>query len=379
MANRKQFNKKASIILTNYNNEQYIYEAIDSVLEQKYYNIELIVIDDYSKKFDKKNIEKYINSKKSKNISNFKIVVNDKNIGTVKTLNKAIGLCSGYYIIFFSADDKLASCDVISNFVNCFEKSNYNVITSQWIICDEKLRPIRNFISNNKKLRNMKYLFGKMCCSNIFGSGATCYKKCIFEKYGLFDEKYKYLEDWPYWINLLKSEELIYYDNFDGLLHRSGGISQSNMVSETTKAFYKEILNTYINEIFPIFNKLSIRKKMNVLKSFSFSISSYENFIDCEMYNMKLRELLKNNFILNLLWKKNKIMPNTIDKVSILYKFNKVVFFDSILTIGLSFLFVNLFNIKKDCLLSLSVLTYIVLYYILSIMCNFKKMLIRRK
>ena len=42
-----------SIILTHYNQMQYIEEALESVFIQNYSNIELIVVDDFSKEFDK--------------------------------------------------------------------------------------------------------------------------------------------------------------------------------------------------------------------------------------------------------------------------------------------------------------------------------------
>ena len=56
--------KLITIILTNYNNEEYIYKAIDSILEQDYGNIELIITDDCSKKFDKDKINNYIDKNK---------------------------------------------------------------------------------------------------------------------------------------------------------------------------------------------------------------------------------------------------------------------------------------------------------------------------
>lgn len=65
---------KASILIANYNNENFIEDCINSLLHQTYKNIEIIFFDDQSsdnsikkvKKFDKVNL--IINSKKKKNL-----------------------------------------------------------------------------------------------------------------------------------------------------------------------------------------------------------------------------------------------------------------------------------------------------------------------
>ena len=55
-----------TIIITNYNNSKYLKNAINSVLNQKYNNIELIITDDNSTEFNLENIKKYIEKKKKK-------------------------------------------------------------------------------------------------------------------------------------------------------------------------------------------------------------------------------------------------------------------------------------------------------------------------
>ena len=121
----RKINKLFTIILTNYNNTKYIYTALDSIFCQDYNNIELIITDDGSNDFDKDKIEKYILKNKSKNIKRINFIFNSKNIGTVKTLNKALKKSQGNYIIFFASDDKLANSKVISNFVYQFDKVFY--------------------------------------------------------------------------------------------------------------------------------------------------------------------------------------------------------------------------------------------------------------
>ena len=115
--------KLYTIVLTHYNQMEYIEEALDSVFIQNYPNIELLITDDASKNFDEKKITEYIKKHKKNNIKNFKILGNEKNIGTTKTLNNAIKVSTGEYIQFFAAYDALYDKNVISNFVKAFNKS----------------------------------------------------------------------------------------------------------------------------------------------------------------------------------------------------------------------------------------------------------------
>ena len=192
-----------TVIVTNYNNTKYLKNALDSVFKQHYKNIQLIITDDGSIDFDLKTIKQYIEKNKKNNIKSVEYVINDENIGTVKTLNKAIKKAKGKYILFFASDDELYDENVLNNFEKYFIETNYNVITSQWKICDENMSFNYNFVDVkrseklNKDIEKLKYV---MCRSNIYGSGATSYRKVVFEKYGLFDTKYTLIEDWPYWL-----------------------------------------------------------------------------------------------------------------------------------------------------------------------------------
>ena len=64
---RKTENLKASILIANYNNEQYLKECIDSIKKQNYRNTEIIIHDDGSSDDSLKKLDKYINIKIIKN------------------------------------------------------------------------------------------------------------------------------------------------------------------------------------------------------------------------------------------------------------------------------------------------------------------------
>ena len=93
-------NKLVSIIIPVYNASEHIRLCLDSILNQTYKNIEIILVNDGSTDNSLKTIEQY----KNKYPQIIKIV-NKKNSGVADTRNKGLELVSGYYTMFSDNDD----------------------------------------------------------------------------------------------------------------------------------------------------------------------------------------------------------------------------------------------------------------------------------
>lgn len=91
-------NKLVSIACRCYNAEKTIAKTIEAVLNQTYKNWELIICDDNSTDNTENIISQF-------NDSRIKYYKNDKNIGIIANLNKALSLCSGDYISILDGDD----------------------------------------------------------------------------------------------------------------------------------------------------------------------------------------------------------------------------------------------------------------------------------
>ena len=84
-----------SVIMCVYNEQEiWLREAIESILSQTYNNIEFIIILDNPHNYELKEI---INEYSMKD-SRIKLIVNEKNIGLIKSLNKGLGISKGKYI-----------------------------------------------------------------------------------------------------------------------------------------------------------------------------------------------------------------------------------------------------------------------------------------
>ncbi len=293
--------KLFTIILTNYNQEKYIYEAINSIALQEYNNIELIITDDCSKYFPLDDIKKYIN-KKSHNIKELNFIINEENIGTVKTINKALNMAHGEYVIIFAADDALYDKNVLNNLA--LELQNNDIITSQAYMCSNKLKVDElayKFVNEDNmgffnKLSSKKqfYYIANEC---PFVSGATAYNKKVFDNVGYFDEEYKLVEDWPFWLKLTSHGEKIRFINNVSLLHRDGGISHSNFkeIPKNIEIYYRDIIKVYTNYIIPSLKKAPKKYKYLIIDKYMFYICKYDEYIP-GLYNEYLDST-------NLAWK----------------------------------------------------------------------------
>src|SRR5580700_3654988 len=97
---RKDNSPLVSVLMTAYNREKYIDQAIESVLASTYTNIELIIVGDCSNDNTKIIAKKYELSD-----NRVKLYVNERNLGDYPNRNKAASFAKGMYIKYIDADD----------------------------------------------------------------------------------------------------------------------------------------------------------------------------------------------------------------------------------------------------------------------------------
>lgn len=91
-----------SVLMTAFNREKFIAEAIESVLASSYTSFELIIVDDCSVDSTVELAKRYEELDKR-----VKVYVNDKNLGQFPNRNKALTYAAGEYTIYADSDDKI--------------------------------------------------------------------------------------------------------------------------------------------------------------------------------------------------------------------------------------------------------------------------------
>lgn len=102
-----------SVIVPVYNAEQYLAECLDSVLEQTYKNLEIILINDGSRDASGEICRQY------RERDNRIVFIEQENAGVSAARNQGIGMASGEYVMFVDADDSIAPwiCEVSQQYM----------------------------------------------------------------------------------------------------------------------------------------------------------------------------------------------------------------------------------------------------------------------
>jgi len=182
-------NIKVSIIMSVFNDENNIKNSILSILNQTYKNIELLVLDDCSTD----NTFNVINSITDPRL---KIFQNKENLGLTKSLNILINKTTGLLIARQDSDD-ISLKQRIETQVRFMQKNNLDACTTRAYRKDSKKSiPRFSHLFPNKLV--MKY-------KNPFIHGTLMIYKSTIELVGLYDENYKYAQDYKLFVDLYKN------------------------------------------------------------------------------------------------------------------------------------------------------------------------------
>lgn len=165
-----------SVLMTAYNREKYIAEAIESVLLSTYRNFELIIVDDCSRD-NTVNIAKRFEVKDTR----IKLYVNERNLGDYPNRNNAVTYAKGEFIMFVDSDDKTLP-DGITNCVTAmqlFPDSSFGMFiknNESTAYCLNSEEAIQNHFFK------IPFLF--------IGPGGTILKRSFFNKINEYPVKY---------------------------------------------------------------------------------------------------------------------------------------------------------------------------------------------
>ena len=151
---------KASIVIANYNNAQFINECINSLNSQTYNNIEIIFFDDNSQDNSIEIIEKFKNVKVVKN----NIQTNFGSINQINAFKKGIELSTGDVIFFLDSDDYFHKSK-IEKIINQFLKDNKKMVIFDFPIILKDKKEIIQKKRNNLFKTYWGYIHPTSCIS----------------------------------------------------------------------------------------------------------------------------------------------------------------------------------------------------------------------
>jgi len=197
-------NPEVSIIIPSHNSGNFLNEAIKSVIEQTYKNLEIIVVNDGSIDDTEKIVKDW--QEKDKRIRYLK---HQKNKGLGAARNTGITNSRGEYIAFLDADDVWLPKKIEIQ-INKINDLDADLVFSNWYIW-EPIKNVRVKAFNSNPLRNKEDLLCLFIKKNFGNPSTTLLKKSSLEKIGLFDESLKSSEDYGLWLRfILKGMKIVF-------------------------------------------------------------------------------------------------------------------------------------------------------------------------
>ena len=178
-----------SVIMPAYNSELYIAEAIQSILNQSYQNIELIIFDDGSTDGTRKVIQRFDDPRIVKMLS-------DQNYGVVRARNEMIDKASGHYIALMDADD-IADSTRFEKQLQVLEAGGCDLCGSaQWVL-DEGTGTLKKSKDkfSDADLRSLLTVYCGLCNSAMMGRSE------IFKRFK-YDTTILTSEDYYLWVQM---------------------------------------------------------------------------------------------------------------------------------------------------------------------------------
>ena len=226
-----------SVCIPAYNSEEFIAKAIDSILNQTYKSIEIIVCNDGSTDNTHKILDKYI----EKGVK----VIYQENRGQCAAANTAFKASTGDYIKFFDADDIL-SPEFIENQIKKINGRKDAIASAEWgrfynnDIETFKLNPESVW----RDMKSIDWLVESLYHGpNMMQCALFLIPRNVLEKSGLWDERLSLINDFDFFIRVLLSANEVLFTNSAKLFYRSG-LENSLSRQKTRKAYESAILST---------------------------------------------------------------------------------------------------------------------------------------
>jgi len=233
-------NPLVSIIMPAYNTQEYIKEAIESVINQTYTNWELLIVDDLSTDVTVEIVNKMLH-----NDGRIKLINRQKNSGRPSIAkNSALPYTKGKYIAFLDSDDAWLEKKLEIQIAFMQKNQNYVLTYTGGYLIDHKGVIFNSFLpkySNGKNLKNMLTRY------EINNQSVVIKSDELFTTVENFNEEIIIGEDYNMFMHILAKYEIgsINQHLIKYRIHNKGITKSSKRVSDGVLMTLKELNNLH--------------------------------------------------------------------------------------------------------------------------------------
>lgn len=307
-------NKKISVIVAVYNTEKYLDRCIESLLNQTYKNIELVIVEDCSTDSSRKLLKKYKGNK------NVKVFYNRENRGLSYSRNYGLKKSTGDFIGYIDSDDYVEP-DYYEKLMSSIKDNKSDIAICDIKLVDEQTNKIQRckcYANDFDVYSVVNNGFAASACNKLF-------KRKNIEKYPFAEGKVN--EDIAVVIpTVIQAKKISYADTCYFYVQRGGSIQNSKFsdkrfdIFDGVKTTLERIKNEQDYEFYKnaiVYNQLilllmfAIPKERNFIKRYKFLKKFNELSKDYKITkNTNYLEYLENSKRINQIYYKNLVSLN---------------------------------------------------------------------
>lgn len=280
-------NPKVTVLMSVYNGERYIDEAINSILTQTFTDFEFLIINDSSTDTTSDIIQGY-------NDPRIKIITNEENLGLTKSLNIGLRKAKGKYIARMDADDISFPCRLEVQY--SFMQTHNDVgATFGWV---EVINENGETIRLNNSRHSPEEIYYILNFRNCLAHSTAMISREIIEKVGGYNELIITAQDYELWNRISKKSKIVKINQYLVKWREHNKSISSNHSNSQFNSIYYIFCNQFFNKNKSLFseNQLKFLSKNIESKNYSSAnnLSMYEHY---SAFNVlfELKQAIVNN------------------------------------------------------------------------------------
>lgn len=230
-----------SCVIPTYKRSDTLLRAVNSVLNQTYENVEVIIVDD-NEPDDEYSIE---TQKKIELIKDARVryVKQEKHVNGAVARNVGIKCAQGEFVAFLDDDDEWLPTKIEHQMKLFMEDNSIDAVTSLWMLYDNgmEVRRCPQYTSDNLQ-------FKVFLREVAVYTSTLVIKKAVVEKFGGFDEHLLRHQDLQFLVDALNEAKFEVLNEYLVCLHADSNINRPNVYKliDAKKAFFASVNNSYM-------------------------------------------------------------------------------------------------------------------------------------
>lgn len=272
-----------SVVVITYNSSKYILETLESIKQQTYKNLELIITDDCSKDNTVALCQDWLDVNKHGFIRT-KLITISHNTGVSANCNRGYQEAQGEWIKCIAGDDCLC-LDGIEKYLN------FVSLHQDALICHSNVLVFKNEFREENMMKNIFYIpkvfqknidshkqFLILCLSNVIAAPSVFMNKALFKKMGGFDEEISMCEDWPMWLKITRQGYPFFYLNDYTVKYRMH--SASTVGNETVNFLFKRFFGANLI-VYKKYIRFQAPKFIAFMQKYDYCIRKFLDRVNC--------------------------------------------------------------------------------------------------